>query len=68
MNMISSEGMPLLERISLLLKPRGVFIWSGLLLNEKKQIIAEISKKNFTLKNDAKENEWWCAIFNKNPV
>ena len=68
MNMISSEGMPLLERIAPLLKPRGVFIWSGLLLDEKNRIIEKASKKNFTLKNDARENEWWCAIFNKNPV
>jgi ribosomal protein L11 methyltransferase len=68
MNMISSEGTPLLERISLLLKPHGVFIWSGLLLDEKKQIIALMSKNNFTLTNDARENEWWCAVFNKNPV
>jgi ribosomal protein L11 methyltransferase len=67
MNMISSEGMPLLERISLLLKPRGVFIWSGLLLDEKNQIFAAMSKNNFTVTNDARENEWWCAVFNKNP-
>jgi ribosomal protein L11 methylase PrmA len=68
MNMISSEGMPLLERIAPLLKPRGIFIWSGLLLNEKKQIIEKVSKEKFFFKKDDRENEWWCAIFYKNPV
>ncbi|HUI91571.1 MAG TPA: 50S ribosomal protein L11 methyltransferase [Chitinivibrionales bacterium] len=68
MNLISSEGTSLLDRISQLLKPRGVFIWSGLLLNEKNRTLEILSKKNFTLKSDARENEWWCAVFRKNPV
>jgi ribosomal protein L11 methyltransferase len=67
MNMISSEGTPLLNRIFGLLKPDGVFIWSGLLLEEKAEIQKKMLEKNFILKNNAKENEWWCATFSKKP-
>jgi ribosomal protein L11 methyltransferase len=66
MNMISSEGTPLLARIHNLLKHDGRFVWSGLLLEERKDVAAVAAAHGFSLEKDARENEWWCASFVKN--
>jgi ribosomal protein L11 methyltransferase len=65
MNMLSSEGTSLLERTRNLLRDNGIFIWSGLLLEERKDILALVLPKGFSLCRDAHENEWWCASFVK---
>jgi ribosomal protein L11 methyltransferase len=65
MNMIYSEGYPLCKQISKLIRLNGTLIWSGILLEEKNQIITELNNINFILKKDFKENEWWCGVFQK---
>ena len=65
MNMISSEGLPLLQEIRRLLRDKGIFVWSGLLLEERKEIAAAAAARGFSLESDARENEWWCASFVK---
>jgi ribosomal protein L11 methyltransferase len=65
MNMISSEGLPLVDRVFSHLSPGGFFIWSGLLLEEKNVIRKKAEEKNFILASDSRENEWWCAVFRK---
>jgi ribosomal protein L11 methyltransferase len=66
MNMISSEGVPLLAKIHNLLRREGRFVWSGLLLEERKDVAAVVAAGGFALDKDARENEWWCASFVKN--
>lgn len=68
MNMISSEGRPLLDRISRMVQQDGRFIWSGLLLEEKENIRKLALENNFITEIDFKENEWWCAVFRKGNV
>jgi ribosomal protein L11 methyltransferase len=65
MNMLSSEGMPLLERVRALLRDKAIFIWSGLLLEEKNEVLTRVLPGGFSLCRDAHENEWWCASFVK---
>jgi ribosomal protein L11 methyltransferase len=66
MNMISSDGIPLLSRIHSFLKPNGFFIFSGLLLEEAKTVSRTALSSGFRLHSQAHENEWWCGTFMKN--
>lgn len=65
MNIISAEGMPMVDVIVRLLRDNGILIWSGLLLEERKDILVAANAKGFALDKDAHENEWWCATFVK---
>jgi ribosomal protein L11 methyltransferase len=65
MNMISSDGLPLLSRIHSLLKPKGLFVFSGLLLEERKSVLRAAGANGFGLFGQAHENEWWCGTFIK---
>ena len=65
MNMISSQGMPILDDVRLLLRDGGRFVWSGLLLDERKGLTASARAHGFAFDKDAHENEWWCASFVK---
>jgi ribosomal protein L11 methyltransferase len=66
MNMISSDGIPLLSRIHSFLKPKGFFIFSGLLLEEAKTVSRTALSSGFRLHSQTHENEWWCGTFMKN--
>ena len=68
MNMISSEGMPLFDAVRVLLKDGGRFVWSGLLLEERKNILATARSRGFDPERNYHENEWWCASFVKTPA
>ncbi len=63
MNMISADSEPLLPRLRDIIKPNGVLIWSGLLLEEHKTIITNTLAHGFQLHGQAHENEWWCGTF-----
>jgi ribosomal protein L11 methyltransferase len=65
MNMISLDGLPLLSRIYSLIKPKGFFVFSGLLLEERKTILATALSHGFRLHGQAHENEWWSGTFVK---
>jgi ribosomal protein L11 methyltransferase len=65
MNMISSDGLPMLPRIYSLLRPKGFFIFSGLLLEERKTISRAALSHGFLLHGQSHENEWWCGTFLK---
>jgi ribosomal protein L11 methyltransferase len=66
MNMISSDGLPLLPRIHSLTKPSGFFIFSGLLLEERKSVLGAVVSHGFHVRSQAHENEWWSGTFVKN--
>jgi|WetSurMetagenome_2_1015567.scaffolds.fasta_scaffold00150_5 ribosomal protein L11 methyltransferase len=63
MNMLSSEGKPALDAVRAMLKDGGRFVWSGLLLDERDNILAEAGSRGLALDEDFRENEWWCASF-----
>jgi ribosomal protein L11 methyltransferase len=65
MNMISSEALPLLSQIAKLLKPKGFFVWSGLLLEEKDIITEKALQYGFVCIRDSHENEWWSGCFER---
>lgn len=65
MNMVSSDGLPLLPRIYSLLKPKGFLVFSGLILDERKTVSHAALSHGFQLHGQAHENEWWCGTFVK---
>jgi ribosomal protein L11 methyltransferase len=65
MNMISAESEPLLKKVFNLLNQNGFLIWSGLLIEENKTIIARAAEKGFSLSDESFEEEWWCGEFKK---
>jgi ribosomal protein L11 methyltransferase len=65
MNMISPDGLPLLQQIYSLLRPKGFFIFSGLLLEERKTVSRAALSHGFHLHSQSHENEWWCGTFVK---
>jgi ribosomal protein L11 methyltransferase len=65
MNMLQVESQPLLDRVFLLLKTNGHLVWSGILIEEKNNIIFYASQKGFVLREETTEEEWWCGWFIK---
>jgi ribosomal protein L11 methyltransferase len=65
MNMLQIESQPLLSGVFRLLKSPGYLIWSGILIEEKKNVILDASQKGFALYEETTEEEWWCGIFIK---
>jgi ribosomal protein L11 methyltransferase len=68
MNMLQIESQPLLGDVFRLLKFSGRLIWSGILIEEKNNSIADAFQKGFTLYEETTEEEWWCGSFVKNPL
>lgn len=67
MNMLQIESQPLLGGVSRLLRSSGRLIWSGILIEEKTNIIADAFQKGFKLYEETTEEEWWCGSFVKIP-
>jgi ribosomal protein L11 methyltransferase len=63
MNMLQIESQPLLGEVFGLLKPAGRLIWSGILIEEKNNIVADATQKGFRLYEETTEEEWWCGSF-----
>jgi ribosomal protein L11 methyltransferase len=63
MNMLLTESAPLLEPVSSFLKPAGLLIWSGILVDEHQNAVELADKHRFSLLSEKKENEWWCGTF-----
>jgi ribosomal protein L11 methyltransferase len=65
MNMLQIESQPLLEGVFRLLKPSGHLVWSGILIEEKNNVISDASQKGFIFYEESIEDEWWCGSFSK---
>jgi ribosomal protein L11 methyltransferase len=65
MNMLQIESQPLLGTVFSLLKPAGRLVWSGILIEEKNNVVADASRKGLTLYEETTEDEWWCGSFVK---
>jgi ribosomal protein L11 methyltransferase len=65
MNMLQIESQPLLGAVSGLLRPAGRLVWSGILIEEKTNVVADASRKGMTLHEETTEEEWWCGSFVK---
>lgn len=65
MNMIRTHSEPLLQKCRELLLPGGFLVWSGILTEESKEVIASAQNKGFSLRFQDRENEWWCGVFTK---
>jgi ribosomal protein L11 methyltransferase len=63
MNMLSTESIPLLAQICKIIKKESILIWSGILADEKNEVITAAEKFGFTLSDSQVENEWWCGAF-----
>jgi ribosomal protein L11 methyltransferase len=63
MNMISTESIPLLERIREMAGPGAMLIWSGILADERDEVIEAAKDFGFRLDGCQTENEWWCGTF-----
>ena len=63
MNMLSTESIPLLAQICKMIKKESILIWSGILADEKNEVITAAEKFGFKLSNSQTENEWWCGAF-----
>jgi ribosomal protein L11 methyltransferase len=59
MNMLSTESIPLLAQICKLTTKESILIWSGILTDEKNEVITAAEKFGFKLSNSQTENEWW---------
>jgi ribosomal protein L11 methyltransferase len=66
MNMLLIESAPLLDTVAMLLRPQGLFIWSGLLTVERHEAVEFAKKFNLALVSEKKENEWWCGVYEIN--
>jgi ribosomal protein L11 methyltransferase len=65
MNMLQIESQPLLSGVFRLLKSPGYLIWSGILIEEKNNVVLDASQKGFALYEETTEEEWWCGTFVK---
>ena len=63
MNMLSTESTPLLELITSLIKKGSLLIWSGILIDEKDEVIETAENFGFKFVGEQMENEWWCGTF-----
>jgi len=63
MNMLSTESIPLLAQISEMTKKGSMLIWSGILADEKDEVITAAEKIGFKLSGSQTENEWWCGLY-----
>ena len=63
MNMLSTESIPLLAQICKMIKKESILIWSGILADEKDEVITAAKQFGFNLSNSQTENEWWCGAF-----
>ncbi|MBD3344648.1 MAG: methyltransferase domain-containing protein [Chitinivibrionales bacterium] len=63
MNMLRVHSGPLVQKVNNLLKPSGTFVWSGLLLVEKKAVIQDAGNAGFRLCAEKQLDEWWCGVF-----
>ncbi|MBD3321544.1 MAG: hypothetical protein GF350_10670 [Chitinivibrionales bacterium] len=63
MNMLRSQSGPLLETVHSLCTGTALFVWSGLLVVEKKAAVSEAGKAGFTLNAEHELDEWWCGEF-----
>jgi ribosomal protein L11 methylase PrmA len=63
--MLIAESSPLLDAVSSLLKPHGLFIWSGILFEERRQAVKIAETSHLSLASEKRENEWWCGVFRK---
>ncbi|MCL2183829.1 MAG: 50S ribosomal protein L11 methyltransferase [Chitinispirillia bacterium] len=63
MNMLSTESMPLLGQICTMVKKGSLLIWSGILVDEKDEVINTAEKFGFFIDDQQTENEWWCGAF-----
>ena len=68
MNMIMTESEPLLFELASRLKSDGVFIWSGILVDEKEAAIKSAEDAGFEIIKENTENEWWCGLFRKREI
>lgn len=66
MNMIMKESEPLLPVVSELLNNNGILVWSGILTQERDEVITSACDFNLELLQEKTENEWWCGSFKKN--
>jgi ribosomal protein L11 methyltransferase len=63
MNMIATHSLPLLGTLARLLRPGGMLIWGGILIDQHAEIVAAASAAGLTLTGATTENEWWCGVF-----
>jgi ribosomal protein L11 methyltransferase len=63
MNMLSTESIPLLAQICKMITKESILIWSGILADEKNEVITAAKQFGFNLSNSQTENEWWCGAF-----
>jgi len=65
MNMLSTESIPILSKIAAITKEGSMLIWSGILADEKDEVITAAERFEFKLSDSQTENEWWCGMFNR---
>jgi len=65
MNMIYSRSAPILSAVKQHLDAEGVFVWSGILADEKHEALAAAAETGFSILKETQENEWWCGVFEK---
>lgn len=65
MNMLSTESVPLLERIAAVTRRGSTLIWSGILIDESADVVSAAKSYGFSLSSARTESEWWCGIFVK---
>jgi ribosomal protein L11 methyltransferase len=65
MNMLSTESSPLLGQIGTMTKDSALLIWSGILVEEKDEVINAAKESGFKIDTQQTENEWWCGAFRK---
>jgi len=66
MNMLLNESTPCLAQVASLLRPGGILVWSGILVEEKltaTESAADIASCKLT--KEKVEHEWWCGMFTK---
>ncbi|MGH9457186.1 MAG: 50S ribosomal protein L11 methyltransferase [Thermoanaerobaculia bacterium] len=60
MNILPHVIIPALPAIAPLLAPEGALIVSGILVEQKDEVIAAASREKLRLTREAAKGEWWC--------
>jgi ribosomal protein L11 methyltransferase len=65
MNIIRNHAEPLLREAVRMLLPKGIIVWSGLLLEQRDEAVERARDEGLTLLGESREGEWWCGEFVK---
>ncbi|WP_162146706.1 50S ribosomal protein L11 methyltransferase [Chitinivibrio alkaliphilus] len=62
-NIIKQHSCPIVEKLPSYLRPGGVLLWSGILCEERDEVVSFAQKVGFVLCHEGTKGEWWYGRF-----